>query len=92
MKTAYELAMERLAKDAPPVRLSAAQKRELAELDSQHKARVAERELAAEAEIQQATAAGDLERAEKARQELLAERRKLEASLEDKKDAVRNAR
>ncbi len=41
MKSAYELAMERLKKAAPTVKLSAAQKKDLAELDSQYTAKIA---------------------------------------------------
>jgi len=41
MKSAYELAMERLNKSAPSVKLTAAQKKELAELDSQYAAKIA---------------------------------------------------
>ena len=89
MKTAYELAMERLAKQAPPVTLSSDQKAEIADLESQFKAKAAERELAANAEIEKAEAAGDLETADKARQQLAAERRKFQEELEAKKQTVR---
>ena len=45
MKTAYELAMERLKKTAPVMKLTAPQKKEIAELESKCKAKIAEREL-----------------------------------------------
>ena len=45
MKSAYELAMERLSKESPSIKLTAAQKREIAELESKYKAKAAEREL-----------------------------------------------
>ena len=89
MKTAYELAMERLAKQAPAVTLSPDQKSEIADLESTCKAKVAERELAANAGIEEAEAAGNLEAADKARQQLAADRRKLQEKLEAKKEAVR---
>jgi hypothetical protein len=89
MKSAYELAMERLARQAPTVKLTAAQKQQIAELESKTKAKLAERELAAHAEIEKFDAAGDVESADKARQELASERRKLTESLETKKDAIR---
>lgn len=89
MKTAYELAMERLAKQAPSVTLSADQKAQIAELESRFKAKAAERELGANTEIATAEAAGDLEAAEKARQQLASDRRKLQEELEAKKAAVR---
>ena len=53
MKTAYELAMERLGKTAPTVKLTAGQKKQLAELDSQYAAKIAEREIALKDEINQ---------------------------------------
>jgi uncharacterized protein YydD (DUF2326 family) len=89
MKTAYELAMERLNKTAPAVKLTGAQKKELAELDSKYAAKIAEREIALKDEM--ARAVEDLEKAEAFRQQLANERRKLQAELEEKKEAVRRA-
>ena len=43
MKSAYELAMERLNKMQPSVKLTAAQKKEMAELDAKCAAKIAER-------------------------------------------------
>ena len=45
MKSAYELAMERLERSAPSVTLSDEQKAQLAEIDSSFKAKIAEKEL-----------------------------------------------
>ena len=89
MKSAYELAMERLAKTSPPVKLTAAQKQALAELDSRYAAKQAERELTLKDEIAGAVAAGDFEKEEKLRQQLQTERKRLQAELEEKKDQVR---
>jgi transposase len=89
MKTAYELAMERLQKDAPTKRLKEVQKRELAELDSKYAAKIAEREIALQDEIARAGAAGDFEKAGKLGEQLIAERKKLQAELEEKKEQVR---
>jgi hypothetical protein len=91
MKSAYELAMERLAKSSPPVKLTAAQKRDLAELDSRYAARIAERELTLNDEIAKAAAAGDFENEEKLRQHLQLDRKRLHAELEEKKEQVRQA-
>ena len=85
MKTAYELAMERLNKDAPAKKLSPAQKQELAELDSKYAAKVAEREIALKDEMARAGAAGEVEKVETVRQQWVAERRKLQTELEEKK-------
>ena len=89
MKTAYELAMERLNKAAPAVKLTGAQKRELAELDSKYAAKIAGREIALKDEM--ARAAQDFEKAEALREQLANERKKLQAELEEKKEAVRRA-
>jgi len=89
MKTAYELAMERLNKTAPAVKLTGSQKKELAELDSKYAAKIAGREIALKQEMAQT--AGDSEKAEALRQQLADERKKLQAELEEKKEAVRRA-
>jgi hypothetical protein len=90
MKTAYELAMERLNKSGPTVKLSDAQKKELAELDSKYAAKIAEREIALNAEM--AKAAGDPAKEELLREQLVMERKKLQADLEDKKEQARTKR
>jgi hypothetical protein len=90
MKSAYELAMERLNKTAPVAKLTAAQKRELAELDSRYAAKVAEREIALKAEM--ARVVDDAEAEVGLREQLANERRKLQAELEEKKERVRQGR
>jgi hypothetical protein len=87
MKTAYELAMERLNKNAPTVKLTDAQKKELAELDTKYAAKIAGREIALNAEI--AKVAEDFAKAESLREQLATDRKKLQAELEDKKEQVR---
>lgn len=89
MKSAYELAMERLQKQSPGVALSDAQKRAIAELESQFKAQLAQRELALEDAVAAALGAGDFDRAGELRRQFAAERRRLEAGLEEKKERVR---
>lgn len=89
MKTAYELAMERLNRSSPAVPLTVEQKRALAELDSKYAAKIAEREIALKGEIDEATGSGDVEKAEQLRQQLVNERKALQAELEEKKDKVR---
>lgn len=92
MKTAYELAMERLNKTAPAVKLTAAQKKQLAELDSRYAAKLAEREISLNDEIAKATIAGDPEKVEQLQQQLVNERKALRAELEDKKEHVRQGK
>ena len=89
MKSAYELAMERLNKSAPTVKLTDKQKKEIAKLDSKYQAKVAEREIGLKSEIAKAAAQGDYEAMEKLEQQLSAERRKLQTELEEKKEQMR---
>ena len=90
MKSAYELAMERLNKSAPTVKLNDRQKAELAELDTKYAAQIAGREIALKAEI--AKVADDYEKADALREQLANERKKLQAELEDKKERVRQGK
>jgi hypothetical protein len=89
MKSSYELAMERLSKAAPATKLTAAQKKQLADLDSKYTAKIAEREIALKGEINTATDAGDFEKVEELGKQLVADRKNLQANLEEKKEKVR---
>lgn len=91
MKSAYELAMERLNKAAPTVKLTQAQKSELAELESIYAAKIAGREISFKSDMANASAAGDPEKMETLRQQWADDRKKLQAELEEKKEAVRRA-
>jgi len=88
MKSSYELAMERLNKTAPTTKLSAGQKKQIAELEMKSKAKVAERELALQDEITKAANAGEFEKVEQLQQQLAHERKTLQAELETKKEAI----
>ena len=90
MKSSYELAMERLNKNAPATKLTAKQKKALAELDSRYAAKIAEREIALNGQI--ASAADDVEKEESLRDQLVFDRKKLQAELEDKKQRVRDGK
>ena len=92
MKTAYELAMERLNQSSPGAKLTGAQKKQLAELDSRYAAKIAEREIALKDEMGKATRSGDAETQEQLSQRLVKERNALRAELEEKKEAVRRAK
>lgn len=91
MKSAYELAMERLNQDAPAEKLSDEQKAEIAELNSQLKAKIAETEIAFQSKLDAAREQGDENGVEILQQELATEKAKIESRFEDKKEAVRNA-
>lgn len=91
MKSAYELAMERLNKTSPTIKLTGAQKRQIAELDSKCQAKVAEREIGLKAEIAKAAQSGDFEAVEKLEQQLVNERKAIQAGFEEKKEAARKS-
>lgn len=82
--------MERLQKTAPSKSLSAAQKAELAELDSLYKSRTAQLEISIGDEIQAALAAEEHEKVDELRARLATQRARLEAEREERKDRVRN--
>jgi hypothetical protein len=92
MKSSYELAMERLNKSAPVAKLTAAQKQELAELDSRYAAKVAEREIGLKDQINQLSARGEFDKAAELEKQLNLERKTLQAELEEKKEQVRQDR
>jgi septin family protein len=89
MKTAYELAMERLSQAAPAAKLTATQKKQLAELDTKYAATIAGREISLQDEM--ARVAGDAGKIEALQQQLIRERKSLQAELEEKKEQVRRA-
>jgi hypothetical protein len=90
MKSAYELAMERLNKTSPTVKLNDQQKQEIAELESKYQAKIAEREIALKDEVHAAESAGDWTKAAELQQQLVNERKKLQGDLEEKKEQVRD--
>jgi DNA-binding transcriptional regulator/RsmH inhibitor MraZ len=91
MKSAYELAMERLAKSDPSARtpLTAEQKARLAEIDRVYKGKLAEREIFLQKQLEEALSAQNLEEIEKIRQQLNSERARFEEDREAEKERVR---
>ncbi|MFL6585250.1 MAG: hypothetical protein ACJ8KU_12120 [Chthoniobacterales bacterium] len=89
MKSAYELAMERLQKSAPSLVLTDEQKAQLAEIDSQFKARTAERELFLKGEIASARARAEFGEAESLEKQLAIDLQRLHADCEEKKQKLR---
>jgi hypothetical protein len=89
MKSAYELAMERLQKNQPSLVLTDEQKKQLAEIDSTFKARLAEKELLLKGEIQKAQNAGKFEEVEALEKQLATETRRLQEDCEAKKEKLR---
>lgn len=87
MKSAYELAMERLEKSAPTQKLTASQKKEISDLESLYRSKIAEREVFLQGEI--AKVNGDRDELDMLRKQLASEVRRLEEELESKKAKVR---
>ena len=89
MKSAYELAMERMGGDEKP--LTAEQKERIADVDTKYKAKIAERRIFLEKAIQDVLAKEKTEEAEELRSQLVQETAKLEAKSEEEKDRIRES-
>lgn len=94
MKSAYELAMERLAKADPSAStpLTAEQKGRLAEIDRVYQGKWAEREIFLRKQLEEALTDQKLEEAEKIKQQLASERARLDEDREAEKERVRRRR
>lgn len=93
MKSAYELAMERLAK-SDPVKgrpLTAEKKARLGEIDTVYKGKIAEREIFLKKQLEDALSEGKYEDAEKVRAQVASERARLEEEREEEKERVRQS-
>jgi len=90
MKSAYELAMDRMGggDDKP---LTDEQKEQIAEIDTKFKAKIAERKILLEKSVDDAVAKGDQAEAEEARKILVQEISSLEEKAESEKDKIRNS-
>jgi hypothetical protein len=88
MKSAYELAMERLEQSAPTKKLTEHQKQRIAELNSYYGSKIAEKETFLQGEITKETARGDLAAAAEIQDQLNREVRRLHAEWEDKKEHI----
>ncbi len=93
MKSAYELAMERLAKSDPDTSrpLTVEQKNRLAEIDRVYQGKLAEREIFLQKQLNEALAAQKAEEVQKIQQQLVNERARLEEEREEEKERVRRA-
>ena len=89
MKSAYELAMERLEKQQPAVKLTEAQKLEIAEIESAYKAKVAEKEVFLKDQIKKEIESGKYDEVEALEKQLAFELRRLNEDCESKKEKVR---
>ena len=92
MKSAYELAMERLNKENPIAQLSDEQKAKLGELDPKYAAKIAEKEIFLNGEMDKALQSGDMEVYESLNRQIATERKALETEREEKKERVRDGK
>ncbi len=91
MKSAYELAMERLDKTSPTVELTDDQKAELASIDERYKAKIAEKELFLDGLIDKARQTSSYAELPELEQQRVREISALKNKCEEEKEAVRNA-
>jgi hypothetical protein len=89
MKSAYELAMERLQKTSPSLSLTDEQKKELAELDSKYHAKIAEKELFLKDQIRKAQTEGKVDDIDSLQKQLASEVRRLQEECEAAKEKLR---
>jgi hypothetical protein len=89
MKSAYELAMERLEKASPSISLTDEQKKQIAEVDSVYRAKIAEREVFLKDQLSKAQIAGNLEDVQSLEKQLALEVRRLQEECEGKKQKLR---
>ena len=89
MKSAYELAMERLEKASPSVALTEDQKKELAQVEFTYRAKIAEKELFLKNQIRKAQSTGKFDEVESLEKQLASEVRRLQEECETKKEKLR---
>ncbi len=92
MKSAYELAMERLERKSPTATLTPEQKERIAEVESVTQSKIAEKELFLKEQISKAVVAGDFTSAAQLEQQLAMEIRRIQSDAEAKRNAIREGR
>jgi len=93
MKSAYELAMERLAKSDPAAKpLTPEQKARLGEIDRVYQGKIAEREIFLKQQLNAALADQKFDEADKIRKQSAGEKVRLEEEREEEKERVRRGR
>jgi hypothetical protein len=89
MKSAYELAMERLQKTAPSLSLTEEQKKALAEIDSKYRAKIAEKELFLRDQIRKAQTQGKVDEIDSLEKQLASDVRRLGEECDAAKEKLR---
>ena len=90
MKSAYELAMERLQQTSPSLSLSEEQKKALAEIDSKYRAKIAEKELLLRDQIRKVRTDGKGDEIDSLEKQLASDVRRLGEQCEAAKEKLRN--
>ncbi len=91
MKSAYELAMERLNSEDSEVSkpLTGKQRQQLADISTRYKAKMAERDIFLQKQLRDAEASGNFQESEQIRKQMALEKERLEVDMEAKKDKIR---
>jgi hypothetical protein len=89
MKSAYELAMERLQKTSPSSSFTDEQKKELADIDSKYQAKIAEKELFLKDQIRKAQSEGQADDIDSLQKQLVSDVQRLREECEAKKEKLR---
>jgi hypothetical protein len=93
MKSAYELAMERLGKTDPAAApMTADKKARLAEIDRVYKGKLAEREIFLKQQLNDALGAQKFDEADKIRKQIAGEKARLEEEREEEKEKIRRGK
>ena len=91
MKSSYELALERLKASDPDAvtTLTEKQKKKIAEIELRYKAKIAEKEIFLQKQLQEAHSANRPEDMEQIEQQLRNEKARLQEEMEDAREKVR---
>jgi cysteinyl-tRNA synthetase len=93
MKSAYELAMERLGKSDPAAQpMTTEKKARLAEIDRVYKGKIAEREIFLKQQLEGALGAQKFDEADKIRKQIAGEKARLEEEREEEKEKIRRGK
>jgi hypothetical protein len=92
MKSAYELAMERLERSSPTATLSPEQKERIAAVESVAQAKIAEKELFLKEQISKAMQSGDHASVSQLEQQLAMEIRRIQSDAEAKRTEIRGGK
>ena len=91
MKSAYELAMERLEKESPQESLTEEKKELISEIEKKYSAKIAEREVFLRSKIEESLSEGQIQDAQQIEDELSRELKSLRMRCESEKEKVRSS-